>query len=438
MAGSAPPDGPPAGVGVAVSGGRDSVALLHLTRRVGGALGLRVVALHVHHGLVADADQWLARLRAQCRRWQVPLHTRHLQGKPRRRDSVEAWARRERYAALGEMAQEAGCSLVLLAQHRRDQAETFLLQALRGAGPAGLAGMAALRVDAQGITWARPWLAQPREAIEAYLRRHRVAYSDDASNDDTRFARNRLRLRVWPVLSRAFADAETSLSQAAAAAWEARALAQEVGREDLARVQDEAGRWVASRAAGLPPARRANALAMWLDASLPAAWPDSLRRRLLDDLRQASGSRWPAPGGELRLYRGLLQWHAEAAQGSAVTPPPRALDLRRPGAHALPGGTLHVQRAPAGQGLPAALLRAVQVRARTGGERFRNAPGAPSRTLKRQFQARGLPAWSRAGPLLWSDDGRLLFVAGLGLNGDAPREPGAGGLALHWEPAAPG
>src|SRR6185369_13650037 len=108
--------------------------------------GIEVVALHVHHGLMPQADAWVQSAVRLCARWQAagwPLRLRwhRLDSTPAQGDSVEAWARRERYAALAQMAREEGASLVLLAQHRRDQAETVLLQALRGGGPRGLAAM---------------------------------------------------------------------------------------------------------------------------------------------------------------------------------------------------------------------------------------------------------------------------------------------------------
>jgi tRNA(Ile)-lysidine synthase len=228
----------PRAVAVAASGGRDSTALLHATAHAAASLGIEVHALHVHHGLVAEAEGWLRHVQAQCRRWArsgLPLcfHAQRLSESPASGDSIEAWARRQRYRALAEMAREAGCDLVLLAHHRRDQAETLLLQALRGGGPAGLAAMprSALR---DGITWARPWLALPREAIEAYVRRHRLAYVDDGSNADPRFARNRLRSKVWPTLERAFADAEPQLHAAALRAAEAAAALEELARGDVA------------------------------------------------------------------------------------------------------------------------------------------------------------------------------------------------------------
>ncbi|HET7794176.1 MAG TPA: tRNA lysidine(34) synthetase TilS, partial [Rhizobacter sp.] len=189
-------------IAVAYSAGRDSTALLHAVVHAAAQQGAQVAALHVHHGLSPHADDWLAHASAQCERWArqglpVRLITHRLSGKPTRGESIEAWARQARYRALRQMAIEAGAKLVLLAHHQRDQAETLLLQALRGAGVAGLAGMPR-NIEREGITWVRPWLDHPRERIEAYVRHHRLRYIDDDSNADARFARNRLRWQVWP------------------------------------------------------------------------------------------------------------------------------------------------------------------------------------------------------------------------------------------------
>lgn len=423
----------PRAVAVAVSGGRDSTALLHATAHAAAALGLEVHALHVHHGLVADADDWLRRLRAQCARWAragLPLHfhAQRLTGRPGRGDSVEAWARRERYRALAEMACAAGCGLVLLAHHRRDQAETLLLQALRGGGPAGLAAMPR-RAERDGIVWARPWLNRPREAIEAYVGRHRLRFVDDASNEDPRFARNRLRRKVWPALARAFPDAELQLLAAAQRAAEAAACLAEQAAADLADASDGAQlrveRWV-----GLSAPRRAQLLRSWLRARLATAPPESLVRRLGDELPRLRVGRWPVPGGELQLYRDRL-----ALAGPAAAPAlPVGLDLRRPGVHAIPGwrGSLRVTAVEAG-GLPAARLASVEVRPRTGGETFQFAARSLPRSLKKQYQARGVPAWQRDAPLVFDGD-RLLFVPGLGVDARCLATPGAPQRMLAWEP----
>lgn len=303
----------PAEVAVAVSGGRDSIALLHATLRAARPLGLRVHALHVHHGLVAQADAWAAQLRARCRRWGAVFHLARLEGAPAPAESVEAWARRGRYAALATMAREAGCDAVLLAHHRRDQAETVLLQLMRGAGARGLAAMPAA-ARREGIAWLRPWRDQPREAIEAYLRRHRLAWADDASNDDTRFARNRLRQQVWPTLAAAFPAAEAALAGAARrAADEAQAL-RELAESDAASAMTDGVLLVAAWRA-LSPARRVLLLRHAVEAWSGRGAPDTLVRRLADELPRCPSGQWPAPGGTLRLRRGRLAWVGASGPG---------------------------------------------------------------------------------------------------------------------------
>ena len=306
-------------VAVATSGGRDSTALLHCTARQGVELGVEVHALHVHHGLMPQADAWQAHVAAQCRRWGVAFATLRLSGAPARGDSVEAWARRGRYAALAMMARERGIGLVLLAHHRRDQAETFLIQALRGGGAAGLAAMPRL-AQRDGVIWARPWLDQPRSAIEAYARRHRLAFVEDASNDDPRFARGRLRAVVWPALNVAFPDGEATLARAAARAAVDAAVLAEVAAADVAVVSVEDGALAVDRWLELSAARRVNALRAWLGAALPEPVPETLVRRLADELPGCQHAEWPAGAGRLRLRRRRLRFAALGRQSGEASP----------------------------------------------------------------------------------------------------------------------
>ena len=429
-------------VAVAASGGRDSTALLHCTLRQAQAIGIDVLALHVHHGLMPQADEWLAQVQQQARRWGATFVCRRLIGKPLRGQSVEAWARIERYRALAEMAAEAHCDIVLLAHHRRDQAETWLLQALRGAGSAGLSAMPAL-VQRQGLHWVRPWLGQPAEAIEAYGLRHRLKHAEDPSNADPRFARSRLRHAVWPVLSAAFADAELALAAAAGRAQEARALAQEAADADLPAIT--AGMALKlTNWQQLPPARRKNALRAWLQVQTGAAPAQTLLSRLMAELPLARQGSWPAPCGVLRLYRGCLTVEpASSPFGPTVAgaePEPRLLDLSEPGQFAMPewGGHWDVQ-AVTEDGIAAAHLRQVLVHARHGSERFRLEPRALPRSLKKQFQVRAVPAWQRQGPLLSTPTRQLLFVPGLGIDAafraSVSAPVSAPQLRLRWVPA---
>ena len=430
-------------VAVAFSGGRDSLALLHATCRAAAALGLQVLALHVHHGLQPEADGWVRQAQGLCARWHrrgwpVRLRWGRLAGQPAAGDSVEAWARAGRYALLNRLAQEEGATLLLLAQHRRDQAETVLLQALRGGGPAGLAAMP-VAAQRQGLVWARPWLSQPREAIEAYVQRHRLRPLEDPSNLDPRWARNRLRLRVWPALQAAFGDAEVALIAVAQRAQEAQTVLDEVARSDLAGLVDEKGGLQVAGWRALSPGRQANALRAWWRAQTGQGLPAALLQRLLTEVGASGSGAWPA-GGERQcvLYRGQLRCQALALRPlRTVAPlPPVTLDLSAPGRRSLPGwgGEIETRACLAG-GVAAVRLHQVTLKARSGGERFQARAGGQPRSLKLQFQAAGVPAQARGGPLAWSD-GSLLFVPGLGVDARAWAAVGVPQLQLHWWPDA--
>ncbi|MEP7099644.1 MAG: tRNA lysidine(34) synthetase TilS [Burkholderiales bacterium] len=424
-------------IAVAYSGGRDSTALLHATLVAAAAQGVEVIALHVHHGLSRNADAWVATCAAQCARWQragkpIGFAVHRVVEQPAKGESVEAWARQARYRALREMALAHGASVVLLAHHQRDQAETWLLQALRGAGVAGLSGMP-LSVVRDGISWQRPWLGKPRAEIDAYLRRHRLKHIEDDSNADPRFARNRLRLQVWPALVGAFEHADASLAMSAGWAQEADAVLDEVAAMDLAASASDGGLRVSAWLA-LSLARRSNALRAWIRQSHGAGAPASLMARLLDELPVQRSARWPLGDAELRVHRGLLRHEAIAASSSNL--PETQLNIRRTGAHALPGwaGTLQVERVRE-NGVPLAWLAQLELRPRGGGEQFQAGLGRPTRSLKKQFQDAGVPVWDRHGPLVYSG-GQLVFVPGLGLDARVIGLPGQALVTLRWLPLA--
>jgi tRNA(Ile)-lysidine synthase len=421
-------------VAVATSGGRDSTALLHCTLRAAEPLGIRVVALHVHHGLQAPADGWLTHVRAQARRWGADFDCRRIGQRPAAGVSIEAWARSVRYDALADMAQASGCALVLLAHHRRDQAETWLLQALRGGGAAGLSAMPR-QIERGGILWCRPWLDMPREAVESYLRRHRLRFVEDPSNADPRHARNRLRAAVWPALLTAFPQAESTLAAAAGQAQAAAALAAEVLAQDLPTLLDGAGGLQTAAWLALPPARRRNALQGWLRRALGRGAPETLLIRLSAELPGSRAATWQAPGHALRLYRGVLRAVGLPAEQVASTAASPLLDLSAPGRYPMPAWAGHwrVESVNA-EGIAPSLLKQAQPARRSGGERFSLAPGAAPRSLKQQYQARGVPPWQRGGPLLFSGDGRLVWAPGLGLDARLQARAGEPQLHVAWVP----
>lgn len=250
---------------VAWSGGIDSTVLLHLllrARRLPRA-HLAVRALHVDHGLQPAAAGFRRFCTTTARRWRVPLTVLRASVRPARGDSVEQEARTARRKAFA--ANLAPGELLLTAQHADDQLETVLLALLRGAGPAGLAGMPAV-LGLGGSRLLRPLLELERADLAAYAHAERLCWVDDPTNDETRFDRNYLRARVlpplrarWPVLARTVARS----ARHCAVAQEVLALA---ATHDLALAADGPDleiavlrRWSASR--------RAAVLRAWIQAA---------------------------------------------------------------------------------------------------------------------------------------------------------------------------
>ena len=408
---------------------------MHATVLAAERAGIEVLALHVHHGLSIHADAWLQHGESLCRRWArsgrpVRFVAEILDGRPSRGESVEAWARRERYRALMRMAQVEHVDLVLLAHHRRDQAETFLLQALRGGGVAALSAMPSI-VRREGIVWARPWLGRTPEAIDAYVRTHRLRHVVDDTNDDSRYARNRLRADVWPVLEGAFPDVEAVLAGAAQRMQEAKAALDEWAQLDVANVQKLGHLDVAAWRA-LSPARQRTSLRAWLILNHLEA-THHLLDRLGHELDSHGAKRWPVEGGELRSHRGWLRTFRGPATQQATAASVK-FDLSQPGIHRVAAwaGSI-VVASVASEGLSSTLAAQVELRDRQPGDRFQRGAGRPPRSLKLQYQAAGVPAWQRGGPIGCAQE-QLVFVAGLGIDARAIAPAGQPQVALTWQP----
>jgi tRNA(Ile)-lysidine synthase len=426
-------------VAVAASGGRDSTALLHcVVHQASLQGGTAVLALHVNHGLMPDANLWQSLLAAQVRRWArsglpVQLISTQLQTAPEPGRSVEEWARSERYVALARMAQEAGACLVLLAQHRDDQVETVLLQALRGAGPAGLSGMPSA-FSRHGMAFARPWLDKPGSAIQNYVKRFRLRHVSDPSNSDPRFDRSRLRAMVVPALRSAFPQADTSLQRVAHRAQEADACLRELAELDLAGCTVQ-GALAVEAWSMLSMARRRNALRHWLTALKRGTPTPHLIDRLAHELPGKRVGQWPSALGTLACHAGKLRLIDTGLAARARPKPALLTNLERPGSYRFDGwlGTLTVSQTTGHGALPQALEQ-VEVRTRQHGLQFQRAPGATLRGVKKEYQWAGVPAWQRLGPVVWAGE-QLLFVAGLGMDARALTAQGLqAGRLLEWQP----
>src|SRR5258706_9734184 len=183
---------------VGLSGGVDSIVLLHLLKSRQAAEGYALSAVHVHHGLSPNADAWAAFCRRLCKRWGVPLAVRKVTVK-KAGEGLEAAARRARYEIFRKIPAEK----IALAHNLDDQAETVLMNLLRGTGLRGASGMPA-RSRLGDKTLLRPLLGVSRKEILAYARAHELEWIEDESNADESLTRNFIRRRVGPLLEKKF------------------------------------------------------------------------------------------------------------------------------------------------------------------------------------------------------------------------------------------
>ena len=408
---------------VALSGGLDSTVLVHLLAGLARRESLPPLrAIHVHHGLQSAADAWPAHCRQLCDRLGVPLRIERVEVLPGA--SIERAARQARYGAF-EAALGAG-ELLLLAQHRDDQAETLLFRLVRGAGVRGLAAMPAHRALGSGHLL-RPLLHCSRAELQAYAVEHGLTWLDDPSNLDCRYSRNYLRHRLMPVLAARWPQAAATLARSTEHLEEAAHLLDELAQQDLAAADESSScPWLQLPSLSLVPlrnlseARQRNVLRYWLRELTPM--PDSGHWAGWQALRDTAGDAapvWRLAGGELHRADQRLWW-LSGDWLRLPAPPAARFVSNQPISLPGNGGVWVDGQLPAGNWWLAY---------RRGGE-LMALPGRGHRDLKRLLNERQVPVFVRARlPLLFCD-GELRAVANLpGLDGPIDRQ-----WRLRWRP----
>ncbi len=413
---------------VGYSGGLDSMALLH---RLASDTSIRdrgLRAIHVHHGLHPDADAWARHCERECAALGIELSVAWVTVATDAGDGLEAAARTARHGAFEADLREG--EVLALAHHRDDQAETFLLRAMRASGVDGLAAMRPWRRFGRGWLW-RPLLDTPRKQLQAYVDAHALPWIDDPSNNDDAHDRNFLRHRVMPLLRERWPHADAAFARSASLHGEASALLDDGDAEALARVRCvDADCIDANKLATLPASRRARVLRRWIAGCglppLPAEGVACIERDLLgeahDDVPEFA---WR--DAVIRRWRDLL-W-AERRQPSL--PEGFHVEWRGDAPLTLPtGGQL---RFHAAHGSPD---QAWIVHARRGGERITLPGRGHSHALKHVLQELGVPPWLRERlPLLSSANGELLAAADLAFSANFDAWSKARGMRLEWQPA---
>lgn len=416
---------------IAYSGGVDSHVLLHaLVQQRAQFPGTTLSAIHIDHGLHPQAVLWAEHCARVCAVLDVALITRKTDARAVNGESPEDAARRARYA---EFTQELRPGDVLLtAHHQDDQAETLLLQLLRGAGPRGLAAMPAV-APLGAASLARPLLGVARDDLRAYADEQRLRWVDDPSNSDTRFDRNFLRAEIVPRLKQRWPAATATLARSAQHCAAAAELLQELAQQDLQTIGLSASSVSVSQLSRLSVARQRNLLRCWIEqCGLPLPQQRHLEH-VLSDVLHAPPDGEPCvswPGVEVRRYRDALYVMAPLPAIPATGEWAWSVDTPL---HIEGAGTLRAQRV-GGTGLNAETCRAgVRVTFRAGGERIKPAGRAHHVTLKHLFQDAGVPPWQRERlPLIFIGPS-LAAVAGFWIADEFAARPGEDGVLFEWE-----
>lgn len=457
---------------VAYSGGVDSHVLLHAMAQLRPQLpGVELRAIHVDHGLHSQSASWALHCMQVCSQMDVPCDVLAVDARASSGTSPEAAARAARYAAFKGIVRSG--DLLLTAHHQDDQAETLLLQLLRGAGPRGLAGMA--KISRFGAAWlARPLLEFPRAALKACALAQQLRWIDDPSNSESRFDRNYLRHEILPALQRRWPAAPATLARSAQHCAEAAELLEELAQSDLQTVHipppeilrvstlerkekffspvTAQGRMGAadsteshpgffpkgaglsiSRLLTLSPARQRNVLRFWIEqASLP---PPQQRHveRLRNDVLHAAADAEPCvhwPGAEVRRYRDAL-YAMPPLTGFSVFRQ-QMWDLKGP-LRIAGAGLLSAYSGRAGL-RSEACAAGLQIGFRKGGERIRPTGRAHHATLKNLFQEAGVPPWRRDRVPLLYIDGSLAAVAGFWYAQEFAARADAAAIAIDFQP----
>jgi tRNA(Ile)-lysidine synthase len=413
---------------VAFSGGLDSTVLLHRLvqwRRQRHEIALR--AIHIHHGLSPNADAWVQHCQQQCENWQVPLVVCHVnlvdEG-----NGIEAQARKARYNAF-EHALLPG-ELLLTAQHLDDQSETFLLALKRGSGPAGLASMPA-SMSFASTQLLRPLLNETRASLVEWAQQHDLQWIDDESNEDDRYDRNFLRLRVLPQLNDRWPHFADAVARSAALCGEQEQLLDELLADELAAATGTSGELSIGALTLMSSLRRNAILRRWIAAHHVLMPARDMLIRIWQEVALAKED--AAPG--LRLGNKVVRRYQGQLWLVALLPKMResVIDWISPStALILPeelgvlllvsGGMLRAPGAGDKVSIRFQASGVLHIVGRNGG-----------RKLKKIWQELGVPPWLRdTTPLLFYDE-TLIAAAGRFVTREGAVESGERGVDLRWD-----
>jgi tRNA(Ile)-lysidine synthase len=378
---------------VALSGGIDSVVLLYLLHQLQKTHHFTLKASHVHHGLSKNADKWVKFCEKLCAKLSISLDVNYIQLPQKKSLGIEGEARRLRYEKL----LKSKTDLVVLAHHEDDQAETFLLQLIRGAGVKGLSSMP--HFDDSRRLW-RPLLNASRTDIESYAKKHQLKWIEDESNQNTDFDRNFIRSKVLPILKNRFSHIIKVISRSSAHLAEAQNLLDDLAKLDLKsylKSNNYKHKLQVKTLEKLSLSRAKNVLRYWLeinDQLMPSRdLLDECLRQVLTAKKDATIKIQLSKDSEIRRYKDeiyIVKKNKNKEKNYAIIWNGESEIL-------LPNGYKLNFKKVKGSGINFKFLdhQKLEIRNRQGGEFFKPDSKRPTKKIKQLLQESDLPPWER-------------------------------------------
>ena len=414
-------------IGVALSGGVDSVVLLHALSQVKTKLKLKLNAIHIHHGLSKNADNWLDFCTKECKKLSISLSSEKVNIKPNLAMGVEGAARKSRYQALEIHKKE----IIALGHHQNDQAETLLLQLFRGSGLNGLAAMPIF--DQERGIW-RPLLGVNREIIEGYAKENNLNFIEDESNNNLKFDRNFLRKEILPLIKSRYPDIINTISRSSENIAEGLNLHKAIAKEDAnLYFSENKERLSLSMLKSLERERVVNLIRWWLDVNkqlMPSKKTMSeLYNQIKDVRKDALLNVDISDMTSIKAYRDELFLVKKTIKLS-----PYELIWRGEGVVELPGNSKLIFKKSLGAGFSLSKIgsKILTIQNRTGGESFKPKNNQPTRTLKYLLQTSNIPPWKRQlMPLVFSEND-LVAVPNFGIHYKFQVDSDESGWEIDW------
>jgi tRNA(Ile)-lysidine synthase len=414
---------------IALSGGVDSVVLLHLLHQLQKTHHFTLKASHVHHGLSKNADKWVKFCEKLCAKLSISLDVNYIQLPQKKALGIEGEARRLRYEKL----LQSKTDLVVLAHHEDDQAETFLLQLLRGAGVKGLSSMA--HFDDRRRLW-RPLLNASRTDIESYAKKHQLKWIEDESNQNTDFDRNFIRSKILPSLKNRFTHIIKVISRSASHLAEAQHLLDDLAKLDLKSYLKSSNykrKLQVKTLEKLSLSRAKNVLRYWLeinDQLMPSKdLLDECLRQVLIAKKDATIKIQLSKDFEIRRYKDeiyIVKKNQNKEKNYAIIWAGESEII-------LPNGQKLTFKKVKGKGIHLKFLRdqKLKIRNRQGGEFFKPDSKRPTKKIKQLLQESDVPPWEREFfPMIFVGD-ELAAVPNFGIDQKYQAGPQMTGLEVN-------